>query len=240
MSKARLALLTLTAALSVVALSAASASARISFEWFVGGSLLASGERRAYDLNTDGHTFDFNLSLGGAEVLILSNKISVQSAQINGGRPGTSEGALVFENVVVDKPAGCLLESLPNLERGIVKTKLLKAEIVEGQNGEVLLLFAPALVGEPFTTLLFLNRGTETCPGANIPTQITGGLLALPSPQRTEVLRQDLTFPSVEQRFLLAAGGALQTTGLRFGGAPLTLTGLTLVLLTSDEAFAPF
>jgi hypothetical protein len=233
MSKARLLLLSLVAVLSVAGVSASTASAKISFEWFVGGSLLKEKETRAFDTNNDGKTFDFHGTLAGISVLLLAKKIRAEGGIIIGGRPGTNEETLVFEEVTADK-AGCTVESRGSAT-GTVRTSLLKTEIVEGENGEVLILFVPKV--QPFTTLLLLGA---SCVGANIPAEVTGEILGLSLPQRTEVLRQNIVFPSKEQNFFLASGVLNTSSGLSFGGNAATLEGLALFLLTNDLAFGPF
>jgi hypothetical protein len=236
MSKISRLTLSLVATMAIMALSAIPASAKISFEWFVGGSLLKAGEQRTFEVNSDAHNFDFHSTLAGAEILFLSNKIKVEKALILGGKPGTNQEVIVFENVTVDKPtSGCTIESLPNPQPGVLRTGLLKTEIVEGENGEVLILFSPK-EGTAFTTLLLLGA---TCTFANIPAELTGSFLGLPLPQRTEVLRQNVVFPSVENKFFLSTG-VLNTAGLKFAGNPLTFSGLTLIILTSDAVFGPF
>lgn len=239
MSRVRLLLLSLATALSVIALSASSASAKISYEWFVGGSLLKAGEQRTFSFNNDSHNFDFHGTVAGAAVLLLSTKISIEHGLILGGRPGTSEETVLLEGVTVDQPKGCSVESLPSPVAGTVKTKLLKSEIVEGKNGEVLILYFPKKEGESIATLLFLKNGSETCAVANIPAGITGSILGLSLPQKTDVLRQVINFPSKENLFLTAACPP-ETSGLQFAGNAATLTGLTLSVLASDAVFGPF
>ena len=242
MSRARLLLLSLAAVLAVAGVSASTASAKISFEWFVGGSLLKEKETREFDVNNDGKTFDFHSKLLGINVLLLSNSISVKKgAIIIGGKPGTNEETVVFSGVTVDPPLQkCVAETggIPNPTPGIIETKLLKTEIVEGQNGEVLILFTPK-EGATFVEIKFLNKGTEECAANGASAAVTGSILGLPLPQRTEVLRQNLVFEAAEHNFFLSSG-ALNTAGLKFGTEVATLTGLTLVLLTNDAVFGPF
>jgi hypothetical protein len=239
MPRARLLLLSLAVALSVVALSASSASAKISYEWFVGGSLLKAGEQRTFSLNNDNHTFDFHGTVAGLAILLLSTKVSVEHGLILGGRPGANEETVLLEGATVDQPKGCLVESLPSPVTGTIRTKPLKSEIVEGKNGEVLILYTPQKEGEPIATLLFLKNGSETCVAANVSAEVTGSILGLPLPQRAEVLRQVINFPSQENLFLAAACPP-ETAALRFAGELATLSGLTLSILASDAVFGPF
>jgi hypothetical protein len=243
MSRARLLLLSLVAVLSVAGVSASTASAKISFEWFVGGTLLGAGQTREFHVNNDGKIFDFHSKLLGINVLLLSNSISVKKgATIIGGKPGTNEETVVFSNVTVDPPLQkCVAETggIANPTPGVIETKPLKTEIVESENGEVLILFTPKVAGEPFVEIKFLNKGTEECAGNGVSAPVTGSILGLPLPQRTEVLRQNLVFEAADKNFILASG-ALNTAGLKFGAEPATLTGLTLILLTNDANFGPF
>jgi hypothetical protein len=243
MFRAKLLFLSLAAVLAVVGVSASSASAKISFEWFVGGSLLKEKETRAFTVNSDGKISDFHSKLLGINVLLLSSEISVGSgAQIIGGKPGTNEETVIFKGVTVDPPLQkCVAETggIANPVAGTIETKLLKTEIVEGENGEVLILFTPKTAGGPFTEILFLNKGTEECAANKALAAVTGSLLALPLPQRAETLRNDLDFEAAEKTYFNSAG-TLATAGLKFGAEAATLTGLSLVVLASDAVFGAF
>ena len=241
MSRARLILLGVASVLAVVALTAPAASAKISFEWFVGGSLLAKGEERTFDYNTDGHTFDFHTAIAGLEVLLLSTNVSVEDGLLFGGRPGDSREAIIFRSVTVAKPVNCVV-AIPHLLNpvlGKIDSGPMNDEIVEGENGEVLILITPE-VGSSFIEVLFLDKSaTETCPLKNVIVNIEGNVLALPSSQKKELLRQDLVFPSVENNFFLSSG-TLDKAALLYLGQPVTLQGLTLALLASDAVWGPF
>jgi hypothetical protein len=144
-----------------------------------------------------------------------------------------------LENVVVDRPTGCEVESLPAPVLGTVRTRLLRSQIVEGRNGEVLVRYTP-VVTNVFTELRFLNRGEEACQLNLVEAKIVGTVLSLPVPQRGEALSGDLNFEAVTNLFLLASGGAVELAGLLLGTTPTHLTGLTPVVLTSDEQFGAF
>jgi hypothetical protein len=202
-------------------------------------NLTQAGEKQSFDVNTDGHTFDFHAVIPGVTGLLwLSSKLTVDDGLIFGGRPGTNEETFLFENATVDEPAGCTIETggVEKPVAGTIAFHPVKTEIVEGQNGEVLMRLVPK-EGTVFTTIKFLGAA---CGLAGAEAQLEGGILGLPLPQRTAVLRQNIVFPSVEQTFLLASGGARKTTGLVFEGEPVTFTGLTLLLLKSDLVFGPF
>ena len=242
MPKTRQLLLGSLTALLALGLSTATASAKISYEWYVNGNLLKEKETRAFDGASDGHIFDFHAKLLGINVLMLSNSGSLKSgAVISGGKPGGGEGTIAITGVTVDPPLQkCVVETggIPTPTQGVVETKLLKGEIVEGENGEVLILFTPK-EGSTFVELKFLNKGTEECAANGASAEVTGSILGLLSPQRTEVLRGDLTFEAAEHNFFLASG-TLNTAGLTFGAEAATLTGLALVLLTSDAIAGAF
>src|SRR5580698_10217933 len=136
MSRAKSVLLSLVVVLVVGVVMVSSASGAISFVWKVGGAELKAGESKGYTINNDGKIFDLTWSIAGVAVLMLSNKIKVEpGAKIIGGKPGTNEETVVFENVTVDNPAGCTVESLPEPVVGIVRTRPLLTLIVEGQSG---------------------------------------------------------------------------------------------------------
>jgi hypothetical protein len=242
MSRTRLLLLTSMATLATVAMPAATASAKISFEWFVGGSLLKEKETRAFTVRSDGKLLDLHSKFLGINWLLLSSEVSVGSgAQIIGGRPGTNLETVVFKGVTVDPPLQkCVAETggITKPVAGTIETRPLKTEIVEGENGEVLILFTPEGGGN-FTEILFLNKGIEECAANNALFSLTGSFLALPLPQKAEVLRQDLDFEAAEKTYFNSAG-TLGTGGIKAGTEPFTLTGLTLIVLASNAVFGAF
>jgi hypothetical protein len=69
---------------------------------------------------------------------------------------------------------------------------------------------------------------------------VTGLALALPSPQKTEVVDQDGTAEAVTNEYITHAGGAAKTAGLKFSTATVTLIGLVLAILNPEEKFGAF
>jgi hypothetical protein len=239
MSKIRLVLLSLVAVLSVGAMLASSASAAIKFEWKVGGAVLGEGESREFTTTTDGKEFVLKGSVGGVASELLSTEVSVEpGAKIIGGKPGTNEETVKFTGVKAIKPANCSVES-EGSPLGTVITHALHTEIVESEGThEPVILFAPT-TGTTFTKLLLLNNG-GTCGGIGpILANVNGTLLAQPLPALTETLNGDLDFEAPNSNFLLS-NGTLDKSGLFFGGIAATLTGLTLVILKTDEKFGAF
>jgi hypothetical protein len=239
MSRARLVLLSLVAALSAFAVSAASASA-ISFEWHVNGTLLAAGQNRTFDVTSDGKTFILKGSPSGVVSELLSNSISVQNgAKILGGSPGTNEETVEFNGVTVDKPKECAVVG------GKIKTAPLTTEIVESSNGttgtgEVYILFTPQ-TPTTFAEFVLTNKSaTETgCAANGLVTSVNGSLLGLALPQRAEATLTDLDFEPASKKYRNVKGENKEAK-LEFGGAASTLSGLALVLLTSKEPFGAF
>jgi hypothetical protein len=238
-SKTRLGLLSLVAVLSTLAVLASSASAAIKYEWKVGGVVLKAGETRGFTTTSDGHTFDLHGSVAGASILFLSSEVSVEpGAEIIGGKPGTNEETVLFKGVTVENPAKCAVES-EGSPTGTVQTQALKTEIVESEGThEPVILFSPK-VGSDFVNLLLLNNGAEICALNKVLGSVTGNLLATPLPALTETLNGDLDFESPNSNFVLSSG-TLQKAGLLFAGNAATLTGLTLVILTTDEKYGAF
>jgi hypothetical protein len=177
------------AALSVVALSASAASAKSSFEWFTGGTLLAAGQQRTFELSGGPpRPIHVHVVVGPVLVLVLVGRVrSGPRAAIFGGRPGTGEETIEFEEATVAQPAGCAISGAK------ITTAPLENEIVEGQNGEVLILFGPK-TGTTFSTFKFLDKPGEECVLNGTTTGFTGNILGLPSSQKTEVLRGDIKF----------------------------------------------
>jgi hypothetical protein len=237
MFRAKLLLLSLVASLSAVALLASSAAAKIAFEWKVSGKALAAGEERTFT-SSAGTRFNLSGSVGGVNALILIGKLKVApGAKIFGGKPGTNEETVEFENVTADKPSNCEVESLPNPVSGKITTKLLKTEIVEGQTSREPLIFFNPKVGAVFAELRFLG---VSCILKNQEVNVNGNILAEPSPQLTEGLTKSLGFEASGKEFFLSAGGAAEKAGLTFGVEPARLTGTALVTLVSDEVFGAF
>jgi len=247
MSRARLVLLSLVAALSAVGVMASSASAKISFEWLVGGKLLAAGETRGFVASADGKDIILTGTVGATKVELLSTELEVEKgAKIIGGKPGTNEEIVIFKGVKVVKPLNegkevCEVET-PKQATGTVKTVLLKTEIVENQeNGEPLILFVPK-EGKIFTEITFLQKvGAEKCVPAGTTAQVTGSVLALPLPELGDVLTGDLDFEAKSKEFLLSpGGGTIEKAGLTFAGNAATFTALALILLETHELFGIF
>jgi hypothetical protein len=242
MSRTALWSLGVTAALSTVALLATPAAAKIAFQWKVGGKALAAGETRAFTSSTDGKILDLHVSLFGAPVLFLSNKATVSSGKIIGGTPGVGEETIKFENVAVDTPKGCTLETggIANPTPGIIETTLSKIEIVEGETSrQPLILFGPK-VGKTWIAVKFLNKGSESCGLAGVEWSLEGNLLAQPLPQLIEALHGDLEFEAPNQTFLLSSGGDAESAGLRLGAESIPFTDLILNVLTTDEIYGAF
>jgi hypothetical protein len=243
MSKAKLVLLSLVAVLSF-AVMASSASAAIKFQWKVGGKTLEAGESREFTVTSDGHTFDLHSTLAGANILLLSHEVSVApGAKIFGGKPGTNLETVIFKGVTVDNPAKCAVES-EGASTGTVETHPILTQIVSNDltPEEPLILFNPdSTTSSIFASLLLLNKSsTETCTFAGALANVTGNILALPLPQLTETLNGDLDFEAPDTHFVLS-NGTLESAGLIFGpGNAATLTGLTLVILNTDQVFGAF
>jgi hypothetical protein len=239
MFRARLVVLSLVATVLGLGALAASASAGIKFEWLVGGKLLAAGQERLFFAESD-KPFDIHGSVAGVNLLLLSEEV-LGHGDIIGGKPGTNLELLRFEDVTVDNPAKCLVETDeedPVPDR--IQTNLLKSEIVESDpGGEPLILYFPAVAGDAFASFLFLDKGTETCPLAGVLASLTGNVLAEPLPALADVLTQDLDYEAKTKNFFLSTG-VLDKAGLAIAGNPATLTGLLLVTLFSDELFGIF
>jgi hypothetical protein len=237
MSKVRLVLLSLVAVFAVGALGASSASA-IEFKWKVGGTELKSGETRGFTVNNDEKKFTLSAPIAGTNIKLLATLVEVlPGAQITGGVPGTNTETAVFLGVTVDSES-CKLGQ--NGGTGTVQTTPLKTEIVEGAsaekgNNEVNILFTPIT---PTTFATFLFSGSP-CILNGSTAAVTGSVVALALPQKTEVLRQNLVFEAVTKEYKNSAG-AFKKAGLILGGETALLSGLVLVVLNNDAIFAPF
>jgi hypothetical protein len=224
--------------LSMFAVFVSSASAKIAFQWKVGGKVLAAGEQRTFTASA-GSTLDLKMTVSGMSVLLLATKLKVEpGARIIGGTPGANEATLVFEGVTSDRPGGCEVESLPNPVAGIVRTVPLKTEIVEGQTSHEPLELITPKTGANFAELRFLGA---SCTVKNVEANFTGDSLADPLPQLTESLTGLVDFDSSQgNNYLLSTGGALETAGLVFAGNPAMVGGDELMTSVSDEKLGAF
>lgn len=240
MSRARLVLLSLVAVMSVGAMAASAASAAINFEWRVAGAKLEPGHSVEFTVNNDSKKFDLHGTVAGAASLLLSTAVAVlPGANIKGGIPGTNEEIAVFSGVTVDNPANCGVLQAGG-SAGVVQTVPLKTEIVEGAvagvgNNEVDILFIPK-TGTTFATFELTGAScllkTQIAP-------VSGSVLALALPQKSEVLKQNLVFEANTKEYHNSAG-EFKKAGLLFAGNTATLEGLVLVILNSDQVFGPF
>jgi hypothetical protein len=239
MGRAKLLITSMVTALAAGAASASSASA-ISFEWHVNGSLLAAGLNRTFDIGTDGRNAIIKGSPSGVVSELLSSGVSVEDgAKIFGGSPGTGEETVVFSGVTVDKPKECAVVG------GKVQTVPLTTEIVESSNGttgtgEVYILFTPK-TPTTFAVFTFTNKSaTETgCAANGLKAAVTGSVLGLVLPQRAEATLGALDFEPASKKYRNIKGENKETR-LEFGGAAATVSGLSLVLLTSKEQCGAF
>jgi len=243
MSKVRLVLLSLVAVLSVGAMYASTASAEIEFKWKVAGAELKTGESLGFTVNNDSKKFTLETQLSGIALSLLSSNVSVAAgAKIIGGVPGTNEETAIFKEVTGDGALGGCTTLQVGGAPGVVTTTPLKTEIVEGAsakvgNNEVLILFTPK-TGETFATFEIIN--VASCGFVGLSANVSGLVLALALPQKTEVLRQNLVFEAVTKEYKNHAK-EFKTAGLIFNNLePAKLLGLVLVVLDHDEVFGPF
>lgn len=232
MFKIRIVILGWVAVIAAMTTFVSAASAVISFQYNVNGSKLAAGSSKEFISRRDG-TAVLTGTIAGTKAELLSTKGKVASgAKIFGGVPGTSEEVLELESVVVDKPAKCAVAG----ER--ITTSPVKGEIVEGASsgkgdGEVDVLITPR-TGTTFTTVEFVNKGTEECILKGQKPAVTGSKLGLALPQRAETVRGAGDEEASTKEYKNSAG-AFRTVGLTFAGEPATVTGLVLVELVSGE-----
>lgn len=239
MAKVRVLLLGVVAVLSVGAVMAGSASAAIEFKWKVGGTELKSGETRgATSGGTDGTKTVIRGTIAGASILALAtNVVVLPGATINGGVPGTGTGTSLFLGVTVDKES-CTLGQ--NGGTGTIQTVPLRTEIVEGAssekgNNEVDILTVP-IAGTTYATFLF---GGSPCLLQGAEASVSGSVVGLALPQKTEVLRGHVVGEAITKEYKNSAG-VFKKAGLVLGGEPVTITGLGLAILNSDAVFGAF
>ncbi len=232
MFKIKIAILSLLAVVTVMATSASSALAVISFQYNVNGSKLAAGSSKEFISSRDG-TAVLTGTVSGTKTVLLSTKGKVATgAKGFGGVPGTNEEVLELESVVVSKPAKCAVAG----EK--ITTTLVRGEIVEGAsggvgNGEVDVLITPK-TGTVFTTFEFVNKGPEECLLKGNKVAVTGSKLGLALPQREEAVRGAGDEEASTKEYKNSAGVS-KTVGLVFAGEPATITGLVLIELVSGE-----
>jgi hypothetical protein len=241
MSRVRLAISSLVVALSAGALFAGPTLAAINFEWKVAGAKLGAGESKGFTLNNDSKLIDLHGSVAGFTGLLLTHEASLLAgAKLIGGVPGTGEAAITLKGVTIDGALSSCGVIQAGGAAGTIQGVPLKTEIVEGAsggvgNGEVLVLFSPK-VGETLDTFELTG---SSCGLKGTVTGVTGLLLGLPLPQKTEVVKQNLVFEANTKEYRNHAG-EFKTAGILFAGNNAGLSGLGLVLLESGQAYGPF
>jgi hypothetical protein len=208
----------------------------------VNGVELKAGESAGFTVNNDEKRFALFGEVAAAPALLLSTLVEVlPGAVIKGGVPGTNEETALFLGVTVDNPAHCLV--LQSGTKDQVQTTPLETEIVEGAknkegNNEVDILFRPKL-GTTFATFLLDSTSAGSCIANGVVASVTGNILALALPQKTEVKQQNLVFEANTKEYHNHAG-EFKTAGLVFAEKAATLSGLVLVILNSGNVFGPF
>jgi hypothetical protein len=237
MAKVKVLLVAVAVVLSVGAVLAGSASAAIEFKWKVGGTELKSGETKGFIGSRDG-TAVISGVVAGAQIKLLSKKGDVATgAQIIGGVPGTGREIIELEDLIVDSES-CSVSQ--NGVAGTVKTVPLTNEIVEGAsnekgNNEVDVLVTPTTG----TTLATFEFTGSPCKLAGATAAVSGSFLGLALPQKTEVLKGAGDEEAITKEYKNSAG-AFKKAGMSLGGEPVTIHGLVLVSLISDQIAGAF
>jgi hypothetical protein len=237
-----------------VGATASAASASVKFEWKAGGERVTSGESHEVKLKNksseDGGTGLFRIdgAWDGSKIELTSSKVTFAPAtKIIGGKPGTIEGRLVFENVSVAKPSKCAVDG------GRIESALLRAEIVESAEvvhfvmkgtGKPLLLFQQWSGAKyAFFNLTFENNG-GTCLFNGITFEDSGHLLAEPSPQLAEAKVGQLLWgtaaTSGESDYLTSGGVEGGRSELSAGASSWTFLGEPEIELTNKQTFGAF
>jgi hypothetical protein len=195
-----------------LAVSASAAGAATLYEWKVKGAALKSGTSKEMTIKQkSGEELHFTINIDGVRVEFTTNKVRFKKgADVLGGRPGTLEGSLEFENVKMAFPEeGCLFTGGLNKEKrvgGLLVTNPLKGEIVEGaeeKNGKdvgtgkvELRLFAKSEAEPILATFKTIKKGTEGSCGAleNVEFWIEGSVLLELKPQKEEAAVGHLVF----------------------------------------------
>jgi hypothetical protein len=218
-----------------------SASAAITFQWKVGGSLLKSGENKELTANAvDG--FELKGVDGGLNVLLLSNTfLLVSGARIEGGQPGKSKETIEFDNVKIDRPGGCGVSQNGIAEH--IKTAPIRSEIVESAGngkgtGEALILFVPESSPTNTTFATFEFTGTSCLLKGQVPS-FTGSVLPLPLPQVSEALDGLLDIEAAAKEYKNSKGETAKV-GIVLANSSAALNGVSLAVLNTDQAYGAF
>jgi hypothetical protein len=210
-----------------------SAAAAVKFEWSVGGTPLAAGQRLTIQVAMDPSdpTISFKSKVGGGSVELTTSHITAR-AVIYGGKPGTGEGVVTAEKVTVVKPKNCKIAG------GEVKTEPVEAAIVEGATGELrgvpMVMFRPE-TGSGFDQIEFESEG-GTCTLSGDTVEQTGIALA-----RTASTKEaKVALGSVEPfgTEVLSSTGTLITTGVTNGMEPVEVSGNLEVSLANEDSWS--
>jgi hypothetical protein len=221
-----LVLLSVFVVLVVSAVGASGASAAIKYEWSINGTPLAAGATEKISLFSDAKnpTLVFTSTVLTSQVELKSTSVSSAKSEIQGGKPGTGSGKIVFTGIKVEKPGGgtkCQVKST-GAAAGEVATNETESVIVEGSGGTRLVLFQGKGT-TVLTTLHFENKGTETCAINGTEANITGSVVAVQNTSDTEKSQLFEFKPPGTQS--TSSTGTVSTNTLKLGTNTITLTG---------------
>ena len=245
-SKPRNVVLLSMLAVLALCMSASAASATTLYEWKVKGAALKSGSSKEFTLKSASkEVFHINLTGGGAEIKLTSSNIRVRptfKGSILGGKPGTMEAALEFENVVVEAPANCVIKTGKIITEPIVGEIVENAEAGKGR-GVLELLLEAHNVGHKWAT--FVIEGTN-CNFKNYysPNEwpIAGSALVQLSPQKAEATVGKLLFGTESTKTeYVNSKGEFKTASLQVHSQwDVAMIGEPELELVSKEAFGAF
>jgi len=220
---------TIIAVLALAAAAANSASATVSTtaaRWFKNGVALTAEGVGISGVATENGTF--TTELGSTKIELQSTKLSCSECKIANTKPSTTGGAeiatgggqIVFENVTVLKPPGCLVKGETG-EVGTIPTKTLRIHgdwmDTNTENKKAFIQFLPP---EGTTTFVQFELSGGECAGIAGKRNVSGSLFG-ESVNNTgaEAAEQEIVFSSAVQ----STSGASLLFGIR--SAVLTAKG---------------
>jgi hypothetical protein len=235
MTRLRIAGLALIAALALSAVAATGASAA-EYIYKVNGAKLEATITKGISAKAK-TPFVLKGEIIGLKSITTCNKLKLAATEpapvIIGGTPGTSEERIVFEECSGSLGgSGCksvTVENTPALNE--VVTVVLPAAKV----GKLATLFTPK-AGTLFTTIKLKECGIF----GSTEGKVEGTSASLNSEGESVVQNATWVAGAEEITKVKKASGAEVTVGLKFGGNPATLEGVSEVELTSKEKWGTF
>jgi hypothetical protein len=244
----RLLPLSVIVAALAIGISASAANATIQYEWKVKGAVLKAGQEKEVAWLKEQHgVAHLSWAWGPEAVELTSEYVYIPLASLKGGKPGKTEGKVVFKNVKTVAPTGCRVAGGKWETEGPMVGEIVESAEAGKGTGKTELLISPGNSKNRWGKVVFETREGQTCmfSGANEKVVLGTTLMEI-SPQKTEATVGDLGFQSTREEYRNAAGEFHKASlkalwEFSFEEVPATLTGGEAAFeLGTKEVFGAF